>query len=373
MSEQTVDTSERPIRSTSGLGVMLRNAREKSGLSIADVSQAIRIQGVYLAAIEDERFGDLPAPTYAFGFVRAYANYLNLDADEAVRRMKLDNADAEASQMLNFPLPSDIERGPSRRMKLGAIAVALMVYGIWYLSVQTDVPSGQISDASQPAIEAPAPAIVESTEVPAEVPAQVPESPVPVSPAPVIPDIAALTPEAVPAATLAPSPAINPGTAPVATPPVDTPDAPEVAAESETAPDEPTPIAPELPDIAALTPQASPVTAPSPVAEPAPLPQTANTEAPAASGAPAIRLKAISDAWIEVKRADGEVIATRVLPAGQEYVPPSEPGLRLTTGDAGALEIYVNGAIIPPLGRRGDIKRAVLLDPASLTAGPGAN
>lgn len=360
MSEQTVDTSGRPIRSVSGLGAMLRNAREKSGLSIADVSEVIRIQGVFLAAIEDERFGDLPAPTYAFGFVRAYANYLNLDADEAVRRMKLDTADAEASQMLNFPLPSDMERGPSRRMALGAIVIALAVYGVWYMSVQEDAPSGQISDASQPAIETPAPAIVE--------PAEVPENPAPVSPAPVIPDIAALTPEAPPA----PTPAINPGTAPVAAPPVDAPGAPEVAAESETAPDEPTPIAPDLPDIAALAP---PVTAPSPSpgAEPAPLPQTANTEAPAASGAPAIRLKAISDAWIEVKRADGEVIATQVLPAGQEYVPPSEPGLRLTTGDAGALEIYVNGAIIPPLGRRGDIKRAVLLDPASLTAGPGAN
>lgn len=358
---------------------MLRNAREKSGLSIADVSQVIRIQGVHLAAIEDERFGDLPAPTYAFGFVRAYANYLNLDADEAVRRMKLDNADAEASQMLNFPLPTDIERGPSRRMALGAIVIALVVYGIWYMSVQTDAPSEQASDAPQPAIEqqaseiaqpetpaveTPAPAIVEPVEPPAEVPA-------PVSLAPIIPDIAALTPEAVPS----PSPATDPIPAPVIAPPVDAPSAPEVAAESEMVPDEPTPIAPDLPDIAALTPPAAPVPALSPVAEPAPLPQTANTETPAdaASGAPAVRLKAINDAWIEVKRADGEVIATRVLPAGQEYVPPNEPGLRLTTGDAGALEIYVNGAIIPSLGRRGDIKRAVLLDPASLTSGPGAN
>jgi len=370
---------------------MLRNAREKSGLSIADVSQVIRIQGVHLAAIEDERFGDLPAPTYAFGFVRAYANYLNLDADEAVRRMKLDNADADASNMLNFPLPTDIERGPSRRMALGAIAIALVVYAVWYMSVQTDAPSEQISDAPQPAIEqqageiaqpetpaveTPAPAMVEPAETLAGVPS-VPEVPAPVSPAPVIPDIAALTPEAVPSLTPtpAPAPAADPGPAPVVTPPAVTASAPEAAAESEMVPDEPTPIAPDLPDIAALTPPASPLPAPSSVPVPAPLPlaEPASPQQSATTEAPSIRLKAISDAWIEVKRADGEVIATRVLPAGQEYVPPNEPGLRLTTGDAGALEIYVNGAVIPPLGRRGDIKRAVLLDPASLTAGPGAN
>ncbi|MBV9278584.1 MAG: helix-turn-helix domain-containing protein, partial [Chloroflexi bacterium] len=51
----------------SELGDMLRSARLKRNLSLADVSRATRIKESYLAALEDGTYHLLPGPAYAVG------------------------------------------------------------------------------------------------------------------------------------------------------------------------------------------------------------------------------------------------------------------------------------------------------------------
>ena len=63
------------------LGAVLREMRLAHGRTPANVAADLRIRQVYIAAMEDGRFDDLPGPTYAVGFVRAYADYLGLDGD----------------------------------------------------------------------------------------------------------------------------------------------------------------------------------------------------------------------------------------------------------------------------------------------------
>lgn len=312
-----------------GVGQMLRSAREKAGKSLQDVSAATRITPTNLAALEAERFSDLPAPIYALGFVRTYANYLDLDAEEAVRRMKLENAGARAAKAVSFPKPTDRGRGPAGRLALIALLVALAVYGVWYVTAQTG-RNGELIFSSVPPPSDTLPAAAPEPEPQQTAPIEEVAAPVSEQPddsAPEdIPDISAPPPEAV---------------------------APELAL-----------VTPELPETVALA-QETEISGAVAALPEAPAPEMP----PDGAAPPAVRLLAIADAWIEVKRADGEVITTRVLLAGEEYVPPDEPGLRLTTGNAGALEIYVNGQVLAPLGRRGVIVRAVLLDPASLAAG----
>lgn len=312
-----------------GVGQMLRSAREKAGKSLQDVSAATRITPTNLAALEAERFSDLPAPIYALGFVRTYANYLDLDAEEAVRRMKLENAGARAAKAVSFPKPTDRGRGPAGRLALIALLVALAVYGVWYVTAQTG-RNGELIFSS-----APPP----SDTLPAAAPEPEPEQAAPIE------EVAA----------------------PVSGQPDDS--APEDIPDISAPPPELALVTPEPPETVALAPETEISGAVAALPE-APAPEMPPPEIPHdGSASPAVRLLAIADAWIEVKRADGEVITTRVLLAGEEYVPPDEPGLRLTTGNAGALEIYVNGQVVAPLGRRGVIVRAVPLDPASLAAG----
>ncbi|HET6781460.1 MAG TPA: RodZ domain-containing protein [bacterium] len=69
---------EEPI----GIGERLRNAREARGWSLADASELTRIRAVFLQAIEDEQFDQLPGKTYVRGFLRTYASSLGLDPEE---------------------------------------------------------------------------------------------------------------------------------------------------------------------------------------------------------------------------------------------------------------------------------------------------
>ena len=74
-------------KATAAMVRRFRDTRVLAGLSFADVERDTRINRAYLEAIEDGRFGDIPAPIYARGFVRSYARYLGLNPEEAVAAM----------------------------------------------------------------------------------------------------------------------------------------------------------------------------------------------------------------------------------------------------------------------------------------------
>ena len=63
----------------SNTGELLKKTREEQGLSIHEVSLALKINSKILQAIEDGDKNHLPAKTFLRGFVRSYASYLHLD------------------------------------------------------------------------------------------------------------------------------------------------------------------------------------------------------------------------------------------------------------------------------------------------------
>ncbi len=66
------------------IGSALREARLRHGLELPQIERDTHIRGKYLAALEDEQFEALPGPAYAKGFLRTYADYLGLDAQQFV-------------------------------------------------------------------------------------------------------------------------------------------------------------------------------------------------------------------------------------------------------------------------------------------------
>ena len=63
------------------LGRTLREKRESRYLSLPEAELATRIKAEHLRALEEERFGDLPAPMYVELYLREYARFLDLDAE----------------------------------------------------------------------------------------------------------------------------------------------------------------------------------------------------------------------------------------------------------------------------------------------------
>lgn len=61
------------------VGHLLRNARTAKGLSIDDVSRQLRLSAQQIEAIEKEDFEKLPGRTFLRGFIRNYANLVQLN------------------------------------------------------------------------------------------------------------------------------------------------------------------------------------------------------------------------------------------------------------------------------------------------------
>jgi cytoskeletal protein RodZ len=78
----------------SELGRLLREARTARELSLADVESVTRIRQKYLEALESGNFASLPRGAVARGFLRTYATFLGLDADEMLRRYSKESGDA---------------------------------------------------------------------------------------------------------------------------------------------------------------------------------------------------------------------------------------------------------------------------------------
>jgi cytoskeleton protein RodZ len=66
------------------VGTTLRNARERSGLSIERVAASTRIPARLLSALENNAFDKVPSGIFTRGFIRAFAREVGLDPEETV-------------------------------------------------------------------------------------------------------------------------------------------------------------------------------------------------------------------------------------------------------------------------------------------------
>jgi cytoskeletal protein RodZ len=70
------------------IGEKLIAAREARRLTPKEVAKETNIVAKYIEALENEEFDKFPGETYTVGFLRSYADYLKLDADEIVQQYK---------------------------------------------------------------------------------------------------------------------------------------------------------------------------------------------------------------------------------------------------------------------------------------------
>jgi cytoskeleton protein RodZ len=340
-------------------GDALRQQREALGLNFSDVAGALRIKPAYLAAIEEGRPDRLPGPAYAAGFVRAYGDHLGLDGAEILRRFRLEAAGLDAKPDLSFPMPLGERSVPGRAMLLLALILAICGYGAWsYLS--TD-------ELARPERVTEVPATLLPPKPPKPVASATPAPIAPATPAPIAPAPSAATA----GQAGAPPPEAASGT--------ETP----APSEAEAAPGgSPPPAAATVPGIPATPP--APV--PAATSDAASVPHIPSATADAAvgsvleaeSGTPQtygatdgsirIVLRATTDSWIQVRDSDHSVLFTGVLKPGESYRVPDRAGLSMRAGNAGGLDVMVDGKPAPSLGPIGAV-RNVALDPQLLTAG----
>lgn len=120
--------SGRADRST--VGDRLRDARETKGVDLFRVERDTKIRSKYLAALEDGDFADLPGDVYARGFLRNYAAYLGLDADEIEEDWRREVGTSTPVREPTFagPRPMKMRRGlVFQRSHVAIVGVVIIV------------------------------------------------------------------------------------------------------------------------------------------------------------------------------------------------------------------------------------------------------
>jgi cytoskeleton protein RodZ len=338
------------------VGAELRQARLQRGETLEEVAELLRIRPGYLAGIEQGDLSVIPGRPYALGFLRSYAQYLGFDGDDLIAQIRSSVADLTAGTHLHRRVPLSESRLPKLPIVVVSLAALAGVYAGWAY-VENDTPEVEIvaelpDEFRDPlgvqALEAPRPeiaAVVDDIEP---------------APPPPLPDVPA--DEVAPADEAADPVVILPAMS---------------AVEDEVAAVEPEAPAPAPEDVVAVEP-------PPPQAEAAPpAPEPPAEEVVAAlepvdgasaepviyrdgEGSERVILRARSRSWIHVSSTNNDYLWVKTLQPGDAFVVPDRPGLVLWTGNAGGIEVIVDGAPLPPLGPEAGVVRDVSLQPQAL-------
>jgi cytoskeleton protein RodZ len=292
------------------VGQDLRAARLRRGDDLATVSRSLKIRKDHLEALEEDRMEALPGRTYAVGFIRSYADYLGLDAVQCVERFKAEIAGrSEETPQAVSVIPDDEHRRLPQGWKIIAGVILLLVlYGAYLMWQQAD---RMLNDQQV----APPPQLVTKPFTPQR---------------------------------------------PAETTPVQT--LPQTAAPQTTAPPPPGAAAPTPQQAAAGN--TGLLGSGPPNAAPAPLPQ--GTVYGEQNKTARVVLRVHQAARILVLGQDRRVFINRTLQPGDSYQVPNLVGVTLTTSDAGAVEIDLDGQALGLVGKSLETADAISLDPQSL-------
>jgi cytoskeletal protein RodZ len=160
---------------TANFGTVLREARERRRISLAEVAQRTRVPQHSLAMIEAGNIDDLPAQVFVRGFIRSYARSVGigdsepLDLYEQAITARRRAAEALAAtptpvsedEMVALAGAADDEEAPRRGLGLAVFVIIVLVIATITISLFLRQPpqSGErLSQASEPASLSPWPA-----------------------------------------------------------------------------------------------------------------------------------------------------------------------------------------------------------------------
>ncbi len=144
------DDEDQPQLPLIGVGPQLKDAREKAGISRAEIAAKTRISERVIAQMEAGNFAALPSRTYAIGFTRTYARAVGLDDNgiiETLRRELGYSPPVDTAGESSSYEPGDPARVPSARIAWWvALATLLLAAGglyVWrnYYAPSVSLPS----------------------------------------------------------------------------------------------------------------------------------------------------------------------------------------------------------------------------------------
>ena len=358
------DTAE---QSALAIGQALKDAREQSGISLQDVADRTRISCAHLTALEAGDFERLPGVGYIPGFIRNYCQVVGIDAAPYVDSFKALSSAVTKIPEYSFPVQALVPRVAGSMIAMFAVLVGLSVYVGWTFFSYNDSDEPEIIASSISQIDQPD-QLLENRPGTSEGQSGAGEDQLAAGPAT---DLApAADPDRVAQTDSAPQvpAAVTPPQQDIVTPQaeqVDLAEAPSAPTDLADAPLTQTAAAPTL---SVSDTDTNPDTLTDPVTGDNSVGAVAGVGAQARQRVPGeeVIIRATASSWVEVTRADGEVLVTKLMRSGDELVFSSDENLFLSTGNAGGLRLEMPNIAAFDAGQTGEILRDLRLSRDSI-------
>lgn len=126
------------------VGELLHTARTQRGLDIAAIAQSTKIQTKYIVALEANNFDQLPEAPFVKGFIKNYAQVVDLNPDSLLAIFRRDYAQGPEGKVVPRSLVPALKPGWHWTPQATAIASATVLVTLFlaYLIFQFRILSG---------------------------------------------------------------------------------------------------------------------------------------------------------------------------------------------------------------------------------------
>jgi cytoskeleton protein RodZ len=316
-----------PVAERQGAGAQLRAARERLNLSLEDIAHQIKSAPRKLAALEAERWGELPERPYLRGLIRNYARLLHLDpepllrAADAAKGAEIPSSDFNLKPTLHAPFPhrpAGAHESPVGKLMMLGVLVCAVVIGAIVLpgtapfhEVMLSLEARLHHDSTQPvAAENAPPGMSEQINNAVTSPAQASSG----APASITPARTGSSASLAPASSAASTgvPLAMQATAPAAT-------------------------------SGSATPLTRPAAGGAPSAPASAMLVASADQTGAASQGKALHLQFDDDSWVEVRQSDGKLVSSQIFRSGTEQAIDASAPLEVVIGNAPAVKASYRG------------------------------
>lgn len=168
-------------------GEILKRRREDLQLNLKEIASLLKVRADYLEAIENNVFDRLPVEVYTKGYIRCYAQYLNVDAEPIISYYKEHLAKPQHATII--PVASSKKKSPVPLfvsiILAAGIVVAVFLWRSEQGTVRQTLPEKTIPQTAVSPVPAPVP---ENAAAPEKVPEQMPVQSLPSAASPASPE-----------------------------------------------------------------------------------------------------------------------------------------------------------------------------------------
>ena len=111
------------------IGQTLADARRKRKITVKDVEKAIKIRAKYISALERDAFDQIIGEAYVIGFLKTYAQWLQLDERSLLDlyREQAGGSGNSGSGLSDFEAQDERPRSLRTRVIFGVVLLMIMI------------------------------------------------------------------------------------------------------------------------------------------------------------------------------------------------------------------------------------------------------